>query len=259
MKWSWLALAALLATSAASAETAPALNADQIVARVLESDPWGLNGAEIKALVTLTDKRGSVRKLSFVAASRMHDPPLTKSIVRFLSPPDLNGAGFLQIQHQDREDDRYLFLPALKRSRRISGNLRANAFMGTDFSFADLDRRDIRDSQATLLPGEKIGSLACYVLDLFPQRSDAQYSQIQLWVRKDNFLMLRTKMYDKARVHLKTFEAREIRRVSRRWYISKSLMTNHRNNHSTLLELQSIVTNAQVPDEEFSVRALERP
>src|SRR5262245_13916423 len=133
MKRFWLLLAVLLTSSFAAAET-PSLSADQVVARVLESDPWGLNGGEITASVVLTDKRGSRRELAFVAASRQHDPPLSKSLVRFSSPPDLAGAGFLQIQHRDGDDDRYLYLPALKRSRRISGNSRSNAFMGTDFS-----------------------------------------------------------------------------------------------------------------------------
>jgi len=233
--------------------------AAEILRRVLDSDPWGLNGAEIKATVTLTDKRGSVRQLSFVAASREHDPPLSKSLVRFSAPPDLAGAGFLQIQRRDGDDERFLFLPALKRARRISGNLRANAFMGTDFSFADLDRRDLRDGEAKKLPGEKIGSSQCYVLDVIPRREDAAYSHLELWIRKDNFLILRQKMYDHSNAHVKTFEAREIRRVSGDWFISKSLMTDHKNQHSTLLELQSIVVNAAIPDDEFTVRALERP
>jgi hypothetical protein len=229
------------------------------VERVLESDPLGLNGAEIRAIVTLTDKRGATRKLSFVAASKLHDPPLAKSIVRFSSPPDLAGAGFLQIQNRNGDDDRYLFLPALKRSRRIAGNLRSSAFMGTDFSFADLDRRDLRNSDARLIGTEQIGQSACYVLDVTPRRSDAQYSHVEMWVRKDNFLTLITKMYDKSNVHAKTFAAREIRRVSNSWFVSKSVMSNHKNNHSTQLELKNIVVNAQIPDEEFSVRALEKP
>lgn len=249
-----LGCALLLAPASVQAQTA-----EQIVRRVLESDPLGLNGAEIRAVAILTDKRGATRKLSFVAASKVYEPPLAKSIVRFSSPPDLAGAGFLQVQQRDGDDDRHLYLPALKRSRRISGNLRSGAFMGTDFSFADLDRRDLRDSTATLLGTEKVGSSTCYVLDVVPRRSDAQYSHLELWVRKDNFLTLRTKMYDRANVHTKTFEAHAVRRVSGSWFISKSLMTNHKTNHKTQLELQSIVVDADIPDEEFTVRALERP
>jgi len=259
VKWLCLALAALLIPALAHSEPATPSPAE-LVQRVLASDPWGLTGAaEVKANVILTDKRGSKRGLSFVAASKRYDPPLSKSIVKFSAPPDLAGAGFLQIQKKDGEDDRYLFLPALKRSRRISGNLRSSAFMGTDFTFADLDRRDLRDGDATVQGSENIGTRPCYILNVVPRREDTQYSRVELWVRKDNFLTLRMRMYDKANTHIKTFEAQEIRKVSGSWFVSRSLMTDHKNQHTTLLILQDIVVNAQIPDEEFSVRALERP
>lgn len=258
MKWLWLMVAVLLIPAHAHSE-APTPSAAEIVRNVLASDPWGLNGAEVQATAILTDKRGSKRYLSFTATSRQYDPPLTKSIVRFSAPADLAGAGFLQIQKRDGDDDRYLYLPALKRARRISGSLRSSSFMGTDFSFADLDRRDLRDSESKQLGMEKIGSALCYVMDVIPRRNDSRYSHIELWVRPGNFVALRAKMYDLANVLVKTFEAQEIRRVSGNWFVSKSLMTDHKIGHTTLLMLQGIVANSQVPDEEFSVRALEKP
>lgn len=261
MRW-LLLISVLLALSlrAATGQTQTTEpSAEQIVQRVLESDPWGMTRGQIKASAVLTDKRGTKRELAFVAASKRHDPPLSMSIVRFSAPPDLAGAGFLQIQNRSRDDDRYLFLPALKRSRRISGNLRSSAFMGTDFSFADLDRRDLRDSQARLIGTEKIGSANCYIIDVVPLRRDSQYSHLELWVRPDNFLTLRSKMYDKANVQVKQFEARELRKVSNTWFIAKSLMRDLKHQHTTLLTLESIIVDIEIPDEDFTVRALERP
>jgi outer membrane lipoprotein-sorting protein len=257
-QWLLLCITLLLASGPVQGQ-AGTPSAAEIVQNVLESDPWGLTKGEVKANAILTDKRGTRRELSFTAASRRHDPPLSKSIVRFSAPPDLAGAGFLQIQHRDGDDDRFLFLPALKRSRRISGSLRGSAFMGTDFSFADLDRRDLRDSQAKTLGSEKIGSTLCYHVDVVPRRADSQYSHLEMWVRSDNFLLLRSNMYDMANVLIKTFEAREVRRVSGNWFVSKSLMRDVKNQHTTLLVLQSIIADTQIPDEEFTVRALEKP
>lgn len=234
-------------------------SAEEIVLNVLESDPWGLTKGRIKASAVLTDKRGTRRELAFEAASKRHDPPLSKSIVRFSAPPDLAGAGFLQIQNRGGDDDRFLFLPALKRSRRIAGNLRGSAFMGTDFSFADLDRRDLRDSQARRIGTEKVGTSSCYVVDVVPRRGDSQYSHMELWVRTDNFLTLRSRMYDKANVLIKTFEARELRRVDGNWFITKSMMKDLKHDHTTLLTLQSIVVDVEIPDEDFTQRALEKP
>jgi hypothetical protein len=245
---------AVLASASAHAEP----SASDIIQKVLEVDPWGLAGAEVTAHSTLTDKRGAVSNMTFVARSRRHDPPFSKSLVRFSAPPDLSGAGFLQVQNRKGDDDRYLFLPELKRSRRISGNLRKNAFMGTDFSFADLDRRDLREGVASKLGDEEIGKFACAHLQVVPSRDDSPYSRVELWVRKDNFLPLKMQMYDAAAVLFKTFTAQQVQRVSGQWFITRSKMINHVEGHSTDLLLDNITVTDKLSDDEFTVRALEK-
>jgi hypothetical protein len=262
MRWFHAILLAAVAVGAvgsprASAQAAPP--ATEILNRVLDSDPWGLNGATITAHAILTDKRGSKSELALVAKSKRYDPPLSKSIVRFSAPPDLAGAGFLQIQKRDGDDDRYLFLPELKRARRIAGNLRADAFMGTDFSFGDLDRRDLRDAAVRVTGDEPIGKWPCYVIDATPKRDDAQYSHIAMWVRKDNYLTLQTKMFDRGGALQKTFEAIEVKRVSGHWFISRSRMRDVQHEHGTELVLDDIQVASDVGDDDFTVRALEKP
>jgi hypothetical protein len=245
----------LLASSLAMADGP---DANTIVQRMLGSDPWGLSGAEITARLRITDKSGAKSDLVYTSKSLQYDPPLSKGVVRFSAPPDLAGAAFLQIQKKDGDDERFLFLPELKRSRRIAGNLRSGAFMGTDFTFADLDRRDLRQSQAVIKTKEKVGSFSCFVVDVVPKASDSEYSHVEVWVREDNFLPLRMKMYDRAKVHLKTFDALETKRVSGAWFISKSRMSNHQAKHSTELFLEQIALKASYPEDEFSVRSLEK-
>jgi len=237
--------------------TAESPTAEDIVQKVLGNDPWGLSGATITASMTLTDRNGKQRNLAFTARSRRHDPPFSKSMLRFTGPADLVGAGFLQVQNRAADDDRYLFLPELGKSRRISGSLRSSSFMGTDFSFADLDRRDLREESATLGADENIGNFPCYLVDVTPKRSDSPYSRMQIWARKDNYLPLKMVVYDKANVVLKEFRALEVRRVSGQWFITKSKMTNVRDNHVTDLNLDQIVVEA-IADDTFTVRELEK-
>jgi len=230
----------------------------EILGRLLDADPWGLGGAIVTAHVKLTDKGGSERELSFSARSRRYDASFSKSVVRFTAPADLAGAGFLQIQKRTGDDERYLFLPELKRSRRISGNLRGNSFMGTDFSFADLDRRDLRDSTAKRLPDETIGTFACFRIDATPSRSDSPYSRLELWIRMDNALPLKMNMYDSSNALFKTFTAQEVRRVSGHWYVTKSKMVDHLHNHETQLVMDSVVFSDDIPEDEFTIRNLEK-
>lgn len=235
-----------------------ALSAQEVIAKFIESDPWGMGGAVLTAHVTLKDKRGAMSELVFTARSRRHDPPYAKSMVRFSAPADIAGAGFLQIQNRGSDDDRFLFLPELKRSRRISGNLRGSSFMGTDFSFADLDRRDFRESKATRKPDEKVGKYPCFHVEAVPSRSDSPYGLVEVWIRQDNYLPLKMTMFDRAHVLLKTFTTMEVKRVSGHWYVTKSRVEDHVQSHSTELMLTDIAPSSDLPDEEFTVRNLEK-
>jgi outer membrane lipoprotein-sorting protein len=237
---------------------APAPTPEVIVQRVLDADPWGLSGATVAAHATLKDKHGATSELAYEARSLRYDPPLAKSLIRFSAPADLAGAAFLQVQRKDGDDERYLFMPDLKKARRISGNLRANAFMGTDFSFADLDRRDLRESRATLKGEEDHGGTRCYHLEAEPTRPDSQYALIELWVRKDNFVPLKWVFYNKARMVVKTLTAHEVRRVKGQWFISRSTMVNQQEGHETELVLTDIQPRNDLPDDDFTVRNLEK-
>jgi outer membrane lipoprotein-sorting protein len=246
------------ALGTANAAPPPAESAEGIVQKVLEADPWALSSAEMTARATLTDKRGAVSTMSFAARSRRYDPPFSKTLVRFSAPSDLAGAGFLQIQNRQGDDDRYLFLPDLKKSRRISGNLRRSSFMGTDFSFADLDRRDLREGTATKAGDEEIGKFPCFRVQIKPKRDDSPYARVEMWIRKDNYLPLKMEMYDSAGVLLKTFSAEQVQRVSGHWFVTRSTMTNHVDSHKTALVIEHITVTDKIDDGEFTVRALEK-
>src|SRR5687767_9022278 len=111
---------------APSAEAAdPQLNAKQVVERAIDADSWGRAGLEAKARVTVTEKSGQKRELAFEALSRRHAPPLSKSLLRFTAPADVSGMKFLLVQKNDGDDERTLYVPELKRSRRIAGGNRS--------------------------------------------------------------------------------------------------------------------------------------
>jgi outer membrane lipoprotein-sorting protein len=247
----------LLLLVASTPAVAAELSPREILDRVLEADPWGLSGAVISAHATVRDKSGATRELAFSGRSRRYDGALAKGLVRFTLPADIAGVGFLQIQSRSGDDDRFLYLPELKRSRRISGSNRAQSFMGTDFSYADLDRRDLRQAVAAADGEEQIGRFACWRIAVTPTGAAPPYARARLWVRKDNFLPLKMELFSRSGTLLKTLTTQEVRRIGGRWFITRSTMVSHEAGRQTELVIDHIEPRDDLPDDEFTVRQLE--
>lgn len=252
-----VALAGALAWPARAFAEEPTPSPESILRRVLDSDPWGFTGAEVSARAIVREGE-KIRTLAFEARSSAYAPPLTRSIVRFTAPADIAGFGFLQIQKPDADDERYLYLPQMQRARRISGALRAEEFMGTDFTYADLDRRDLRDARSVLLATENLGKYAVYKLEVRPNSSESAYSKLELWVRTDNFIPLKWALFNKAGAHVKTLRAKAIQRVQDQWFITTSLMQDHVRGRTTELILDSVVPRRDIPAADFTVQKLEQ-
>ncbi len=246
----------LLLTGTVAAAPEPSPRA--ILDRVLEADPWGLSGAIISAHATVRDRSGATRELAFSGRSRRYDGLLSKGIVRFTTPADVAGVGFLQVQSKSGDDDRFLYLPELKRARRISGSNRAQAFMGTDFSYADLDRRDLREAAVAARGDETLARFPCWRISVTPTGADATYARAELWVRKDNFLPLKMEMYGRSGALLKTLTTQEVRRIGGRWFITRSTMVSHEQQRQTELTIQQLEPRTDLADGEFTVRNLEK-
>jgi hypothetical protein len=250
-------IAALVVALGARSRADDKLDGREVLDKVMDGDPFGWMNSRISGRAVLHDKNNAERILEFHIDRLRYKPGLSKNLTRFSKPADIAGVGFLQIMRDDADDDRYLYLPDLKKSRRIAGALRTNSFMGTDLSYADLDLRDLRESKVTMGGTEKIGKFNYYKLDVVPTRSDTQYSKFELWVRTDNFLVLKWLMYDKSKTLMKTYQASEMKRVDGHWYANKSRIENHREKHTTDLYLDEMKP-AAAPDSEYTVGNLEK-
>jgi hypothetical protein len=253
----WLALVVAMVAAGSDVHADNKLDAKAIVDKVVDADPFGMMDSTLRGRAVLHDKNNDERVLEFHLDALRYKPGLSKTVTRFSAPADIAGVGFLQIMRDDADDDRFLYLPDLKKSRRIAGALRNNSFMGTDFSFADLDMRDLRESKATQTGMEKIGKFDYYKLEVVPTREDTQYSKFEIWVRTDNFLVLKWLMYDKSKVLMKTYQASEMKRVDGHWYASKGRIENHREKHTTDMFLDDMKAT-KVADTEFTVSKLEK-
>ncbi len=182
----------------------------------------------------------------------------TKSVMVFLKPADVTGVGYLSFSYDEagKNDDRWLYLPALKKSRRISGSSGADDFMGTDFTYDDMSGHKIDDYTHELLGTENQGGKTCWKIESKPKGKSA-YSKYVSWVDQESLLQTKAEFYDKQGALLKVLTVSEIERINGFWTAKKMEMVNMQKKHTTLLLTKKIEFNKDIPDSFFRVSSLE--
>jgi hypothetical protein len=241
---------------AGAGKTKPEPGAQAIVDRMIEQDPLGYGGAEARILMVLVNDRAQETKRKVVMKSRK-DGDTRRMQVRFLSPSDVAGTSFLGID-DDGARTQWLYLPATAKTRRISGKQRNASFVGTDYSYADLDNRDVDDSTKTRLADEKVGEQDCYVVEAKPTSSESDYARVMLWISKESWLPMRIRFYDAADVEVKRLTVQEVKQVEQRWVITESKMVDLKREHTTVMKVTEIDLRDDIPLETFTERELER-
>ncbi|MGH9388971.1 MAG: outer membrane lipoprotein-sorting protein, partial [Vicinamibacteria bacterium] len=196
---------------------------------------------------------------TILAKSKNYEHDLTKSVSWFLSPADVKGTGFLTWENDGRDDDQFLYLPAIKKTRRIASSERDQKFLGTDFSFEDMQGRETEDGVHTLLGEETYNGKGVWKVQTLPTpESDSQYSKIIAIIEKDSYLLQKADLFDKDGELYKIFYIDDWSKVNGFWTSLHSRMENLRDDHKTFLDLEDVKHNQGLPDEVFTTRSLER-
>jgi len=209
--------------------------------------------------MTLINKRGKTRERSVLTYSKKYGKD-SKSLLYFLSPGDVKGTGFLAWDYDDpqKDDDQWLYLPALKKSRRITGSSKNDYFMGTDFTYDDMGDRNVDEDTHTLLREEEVEGHACWVVESKPKNEDYMYSKRVSWIRQDALVALKVDFYDRRGSLLKTLNVSDIREQDGIWTAFKMEMSNIQENHRTVIEMEEVQYNIGLEDSLFRVSTLER-
>jgi Outer membrane lipoprotein-sorting protein len=233
------------------------LSAEQIVEKMLKQGLFGLDEAETTVRMGLIDASGSRTERVMENLRRRKNGQL-QSVTRFRAPVEVAGTAFLMLERDKGESEQHIYLPGLKRTRRIVGREREGSFMGSDFTYADMERRDTRFADHKRLPDEDVGGVKTYVLESTPRKdSGSTYSKIETWVRQDNFLPLRVRFYDKAGKLLKTLYTKRIRQIEGQPVIVETQMVNKQTGHTTEMVVDSLRARKDIPDAAFTPTALE--
>ncbi|MCK4359573.1 MAG: outer membrane lipoprotein-sorting protein [Candidatus Cloacimonetes bacterium] len=209
--------------------------------------------------MTLINRRGKTRERTVLSISKDYGKD-SKSIIFFQSPADVKGTGFLQFEYDDpsKEDDRWLYLPALKKVRRISGSSKSDYFMGTDFTYDDMGDRAVDEDNHKLLREEEIDSIKCWVVESIPKDKDYMYSKVVKWIRQDALIPLKVEFYDRQTNLLKVLKISDIRKQDGFWTAFKMEMNNIQDKHKTILEIKEMHYDIGLKDNLFRVTTLER-
>jgi outer membrane lipoprotein-sorting protein len=180
----------------------------------------------------------------------------SKAILRFTAPPEIKGVALLIVNHPDRASDQWMWTPALERDRRIALQDRSARFFGTDFSFEDLEERDVEQFDYKLLGEEKYADSSCWKLESRPkQKKASQYTASQLWIRKDNYVILRIDHYKKDKL-VRRINYSDIEKIQDIW-TPKTLEVDDMGRKSrTVMRVDNLKYNIPAQDSEFTIEAL---
>ena len=249
-----LAAAFLLLAGTASGQT---LTGYDIMKRADER--YTGDTAQYKLVMTLASGRGAarVREVSYY----FKDYGDTEKILMFFnSPRDVAGTGYLSFSYDDesKDDDIWLYLPAMKRVRRITGSGKNDSFMGTDFTYEDMGSRSLSKDEFSLLREEAADGVPCWVVEAKTKDGKEPYSRRVVWIRKDSYLSAAVDYYDRQNRLLKTLRVSGVSQINGIWTAQKMEMTNVQDKHSTVIEMSDIRFNLALDDSIFAVTALER-
>ena len=183
-----------------------------------------------------------------------------KKIMFFLKPADVKNTSFMNWSYADetKNDDQWIYLPALKKVKRISSDSSGDYFMGSDFTYDDLGDRKVADDTHTLLRTETLEGLECYVVESVTKDKNYMYSKTITWVVKDRWYGLKKEFYDEDEDYLKSLTLLKVEQIKGFWIITGTEMKNAQKDHMTRMEFKGVNVDAGIDDTNFSERMMKR-
>jgi outer membrane lipoprotein-sorting protein len=224
---------------------------------------------DMKARVTmnLVDSGGNTRtRVMSMLRRDTDDKGNQKYFIYFHEPGDVRQMTFMVWKDVEKEDDRWIFVPAVDLIRRIAADDKRSSFVGSDFTYEDISGRDIASDTHTLAGEESIGDRTCHVIESVPV-DETDYSKKVSWIDKETFLPLRESYYDRQGEMFRQFTADEVKnivvgtgeQIASFPTVVKRTMTNLKKNHRTEVSFDSITYNIGLDDKDFSERQMRRP
>jgi outer membrane lipoprotein-sorting protein len=240
----------------AAIPTLGAQTAQEIVQR--SRDRVNAQTTSTRSQMIITAKDGSTTERLVDQYSAKKDG-LDRAVIVFQRPANVAGTRFLIVENAGREEDRWIFLPSLGKTRRIAATEGGGSFVGTDFSYDDISSqgRDLSKDTHRILREEPFGGAACWVIESVSTDASFQYSRTVLWIDKSTAMIRRAEMYDRQNRLLKTLENGDVKDMQGIATPMSATMTNVQAKTSTRVAIQIIRYDDVIPEGVFTTRYLE--
>lgn len=216
--------------------------------------------------MVLIDRRGNKRERQI----RMMRKDFGKDsyvVNFFLSPADVKDTGFLTYDYDapGRDDDQWLYLPALRKSKRIASSDKSGKFMGSDFFYSDMSRPDLDDFTYALEKEAEVDGAKVWIIQATPISEEVAdetgYSRSELWVRQDNHIVVRAKRWVKEDRTIKYMQVNRLEQIDGIWIATEMQMVTKQGRdtvHATVLKFSNIKFNQRLDEDLFTLRRLEK-
>lgn len=240
---------------------AQGLSAEEAVRRANEVLFYSGNDFKAKVHMRLVSKEGAERVRELTMLRKNVQPSgEQRFFIYFDKPADVRDMTFMVWKHPRRDDERWLFIPALRMARRIAANDKRSSFVGSDFSYEDVSGREVEEDTHTLVREEVLNSRPTLVIRSVPKdERSADFSYKLAWIDKENFVVRQEEYYDKRNQLYEVFSADEVKQVQGLWTTMRRSMKNVQNGHRTEVSYLTVEYNVGLPDDLFSERYLQNP
>jgi len=254
--FSLLALAALLACHPAYA--GPAEDKGLAIAKEASSRDSGWGDSSANLAMLLKNKQGEQSRRDMRAKTLEMPADGDKSLMIFDTPADVKGTALLSFSHKTADDEQWLYLPALKRVKRIASDNKAGPFMGSEFAYEDITSQEVEKYTYKWLRDEKLGSQDVFVFERFPVDASSGYTRQVVWMDKSAYRIQKIDYYDRKQALLKTLTFKDYKAYGKFWRASDMAMTNHQTGKSTQLVWKAYTFGAGLSARDFDQNALAR-
>jgi len=182
-----------------------------------------------------------------------------KSLTIFDTPRDIKGTAFLSFTHALEADEQWLYLPALKRVKRISSSNKSGPFMGSEFAYEDISSQEVEKYKYKFIKDGEVNGRAAFIIERYPQYKKSGYTKMVTWLDKKMYQPLKIEFYDRKKSLLKTLTQHDYKQyLNKYWRPARMEMVNHQTGKSTTLLWMSYKFKNGFKNRDFDRNSLKR-